>query len=103
MVTHVGDSVNVGSSQAEMTDDLETAIVSRQVKGSPAILHKKYESFFSVKCDKNSHKALDIVNFELINVFLYNRFKMFFVWSPLKAAKPGNVFQQNTFSNKFYI
>lgn len=58
--TYVSDGVNVCTGQAEVTDDLETSIVSRQVEGSPAILDKygKYGLVIqsNVIKKKNTHK-----------------------------------------------
>ena len=40
-MTHVGDGVDVGPGQAEVTDDLQAAVVRRQVERRPAVLDDK--------------------------------------------------------------
>lgn len=41
VVTYVSHSIDVGSSQAEMSHDLEAPVVSSQVEGSSAMLDKE--------------------------------------------------------------
>lgn len=41
VVTYAGHCIDVGSSQAEMSDNLEAPVVSSQVKGSSAMLDKE--------------------------------------------------------------
>ncbi|TNN48698.1 hypothetical protein EYF80_041116 [Liparis tanakae] len=41
LTTYGGDGVDVGSGEAEVTDDLQAAVVRRQVEGSSAVLHEE--------------------------------------------------------------
>lgn len=67
VATYVGDSVNVCTGQAEMTDDLEAAIVSRQVERSPAVLdkHEKYDLFIQSDVINTPTEILDKVELGL--------------------------------------
>lgn len=78
--TYVGDGVDVGSGQAEVTNHLEAPVVGSQVQWSSAILDKKKKgkrSFQFKTDDKWWRKETGCVGFN--NVFSYKRFKMFLV------------------------
>ena len=63
-MTHVGDGVDVGSGEAEVTHDLEAAIVSRQVERRPAVLDEKRRR--DERCQKEiDYKELDVVRLVL--------------------------------------
>lgn len=40
VVTYIGHGIDIGSSQAEMSDNLKAPVVSSQVEGSSAMLDK---------------------------------------------------------------